>query len=189
VETRQELRETVNVELSDRTHYSKDFGIFLEAPLDHAHLTCSARFNDSLESEEDRKSQKWTTMLNPLRLLPNNSALKSTSVSYFALFRPLHDVQSRFVLSCGIVLAIAAGAPLPIIGVIFARIIDVFPPTEDEVHQRISQLLGVGKYLLPKSCSMGNFESNCIFCGHVGLGFLLGHCWRSYLQRIENSNG
>jgi hypothetical protein len=34
------------------------------------------------------------------------------------------------------------------IGVIFARIIDAFPPTEEEVHQKISQLLGVGELSL-----------------------------------------
>ncbi|PVH82159.1 ABC transporter-like protein [Cadophora sp. DSE1049] len=63
--------------------------------------------------------------------------------SYFSLFRPLQDLQSRFILVCGVVLAIAAGAPLPIIGVIFAKIIDAFPPSEEEVQHRISQLLGV----------------------------------------------
>ena len=75
-----------------------------------------------------------------------NGASKHIGASYLALFRPLQDVQSRLILFCGVVLAIAAGAPLPIIGVIFARIIDAFPPTEDEIHQRISQLLAVGKF-------------------------------------------
>ena len=67
------------------------------------------------------------------------------SASYIALFRPLQDIQSRLVLLGGILFAIAAGAPLPIIGVIFARIIDVFPPTEEEVRMRVFQLLAVGK--------------------------------------------
>jgi len=75
-----------------------------------------------------------------------NGVSQNVGTSYLALFRPLQDVQSRLILFFGIVLAIAAGAPLPIIGVIFARIIDAFPPTEDEIHQRISQLLGVGKF-------------------------------------------
>ncbi|KAF8861738.1 ABC transporter-like protein [Acephala macrosclerotiorum] len=82
-------------------------------------------------------------MLNHLRLLANKIGSKSVLSSYFALYRPLQDIQSRLILFCGIVLAIAAGAPLPIIGVIFARIIDVFPPSEDEVRDRISQLLAV----------------------------------------------
>jgi ATP-binding cassette, subfamily B (MDR/TAP), member 1 len=100
-----------------------------------------------LQSYKDGKSKKWLTMLN--RLFPSKaSTLKNTGASYFALFGPLHDVQSRLILLCGIVLAVAAGAPLPIIGVIFARIIDAFPPTEDEIHQRISQLLGVGRLSL-----------------------------------------
>jgi hypothetical protein len=97
-----------------------------------------------LESQKDGKSRRWKKMFKPKVLLPAGT-LKNTGASYFALFRPLDDIQSRFILFCGVVLAIAAGAPLPIIGVIFARIIDAFPPTEDEIHQRISQLLGVGK--------------------------------------------
>ncbi|ESZ93817.1 hypothetical protein SBOR_5812 [Sclerotinia borealis F-4128] len=63
--------------------------------------------------------------------------------SYIALFRPLEDFQSRFILFCGVVFAIAAGAPLPIIGIIFARIIDVFPPSEEEVEARVYQLVAV----------------------------------------------
>ncbi|TGO22465.1 hypothetical protein BPAE_0167g00070 [Botrytis paeoniae] len=63
--------------------------------------------------------------------------------SYVALFRPLDDLQSRFILFCGVLFAIAAGAPLPIIGIIFARIIDVFPPSEEEVVSRVYQLVAV----------------------------------------------
>lgn len=47
-------------------------------------------------------------------------------------------------VACGAVLfAIAAGVPLPIIGVIFGRLISSFPPSEDELSTRISELLGV----------------------------------------------
>lgn len=84
-------------------------------------------------------------MFNHLRPLAKKIGSKSVLSSYFALYRPLQDLQSRSILVCGIILAIAAGAPLPIIGVIFARIIDAFPPSEDEVQDRISQLLAVGK--------------------------------------------
>lgn len=88
-------------------------------------------------------------MRNPFASRPKDGGPKeTTSVSYFALYRPLKDLQSRLILACGIVLAIAAGAPLPIIGVIFARIIDSFPPTEDEVHTRIKELLAVGVCIL-----------------------------------------
>jgi len=85
-------------------------------------------------------------MIRLLRLLPKNAASKDEGASYFALFKPLQDIQSRIILFCGVVLALAAGAPLPIIGVIFARIIDHFPPSEDEVVDRISQLLVVGEF-------------------------------------------
>ncbi|TVY37428.1 Phosphatidylcholine translocator [Lachnellula subtilissima] len=80
-------------------------------------------------------------MLYPL--LPKSGAVKTKGASYFALFRPLQDVQSRLILATGVVLALAAGAPLPIIGVIFARIINHFPPSEEDVRTRIYQLLAV----------------------------------------------
>ncbi|KAG4442384.1 hypothetical protein IFR05_002162 [Cadophora sp. M221] len=94
-------------------------------------------------SEEDGRSSRWWVMLKPRRLLRKDGIFKKSGSSYFALFRPLQDLQSRFILACGIVLAIAAGSPLPVIGVIFAKIIDSFPPSEEEVQKRISQLLGV----------------------------------------------
>lgn len=86
-------------------------------------------------------------MVNDLGVLASKVVSKSAISSYFALYRPLQDVQSKVILVCGILLAIAAGAPLPIIGVIFSKIINSFPPTEDEVRTRIYQLLAVGKHL------------------------------------------
>jgi len=83
-------------------------------------------------------------MLYPL-LPPKNSTVKTKGASYFALFRPLQDFQSRLILATGVVLALAAGAPLPIIGVIFSKIINHFPPSEEDVRTRIYQLLAVGK--------------------------------------------
>lgn len=64
--------------------------------------------------------------------------------SYIALFRPINDLYSRFILVCAIFCAIAAGIPLPIIGVIFSRIINSFPPTENELTKTLSELVGVG---------------------------------------------
>jgi hypothetical protein len=109
-----------------------------------AFLPCAEKSMIPLESQKDGKTSKWKTMINHNCFLPNGG-LKRTGASYFALFRPVDDLQSKLIIVCGVVLAIVAGVPLPIIGVIFARIIDAFPPREDEVHQRISQLLGVGK--------------------------------------------
>src|ERR1700761_6821584 len=117
--------------------------------------------------------------MNSLHLLPK--AVKDIGSSYFALFRPLQDKQSRFILFCGVVLAVAAGAPLPIIGVIFARIIDAFPPTEDEVHQRISQLLGVGKLSLQCSLQLLTLEATAYFA--VTWGWAT--CWGIVGARIS----
>lgn len=100
----------------------------------------------SSDVEQGRKSNKRRMAIPSSQRLSEDSTLKKRGISYFALFRPLQDVQSRCILFAGVVLAIAAGAPLPIIGVIFARIIDAFPPTEDEIVERVYQLLAVGNY-------------------------------------------
>ncbi|RPB02034.1 P-loop containing nucleoside triphosphate hydrolase protein [Choiromyces venosus 120613-1] len=63
--------------------------------------------------------------------------------SYFSLYRPLNTWRQQTILALAIILSLAAGAPLPIIGVIFGKIINHFPPTEDELQTRIGQLLGV----------------------------------------------
>jgi ATP-binding cassette, subfamily B (MDR/TAP), member 1 len=97
--------------------------------------------------EGEGESSRWEKMLQSLHLLPKKGFWEIPGSSYVALFKPLQDVQSRFILVSGIVLAIAAGVPLPIIGVIFARIINAFPPSEDEIRTRISELLAVGKWM------------------------------------------
>ena len=63
--------------------------------------------------------------------------------SYFALFATLKHPGSRAAVTLGVVFAITAGIPLPIIGVIFGKIISGFPPSPDELQTRIEQLLGV----------------------------------------------
>jgi hypothetical protein len=143
----------------------------------------------SASSEGDSFSL-WQKMISPLCLLRKSGASKKEGASYFALFKPLQDTQSQIILFCGVVLALAAGAPLPIIGVIFARIIDNFPPSEDEVVNRISQLLAVGElHDLPKQ--IRNFtdeDSNYLLCRNMGLGILLGHRRCSNIQKLANSN-
>lgn len=61
--------------------------------------------------------------------------------SYFALYRPLDDFQSRSILILAILLSIAAGVPLPLIGVILGKIINNFPPSENELKIRLIQLM------------------------------------------------
>jgi ABC-type multidrug transport system fused ATPase/permease subunit len=62
---------------------------------------------------------------------------------YFGLFTTLHRTSDKFVAGAGAVFAVAAGIPLPIIGVIYGKVISGFPPPEDEMRVRIEQLLGV----------------------------------------------
>lgn len=63
--------------------------------------------------------------------------------SYFALYRPLKDLQSRAILVAGTILAIAAGIPLPLIGVVLGKIINNFPPSEEDLKYRLIQLMGI----------------------------------------------
>lgn len=64
--------------------------------------------------------------------------------SYFSLYRPMITVKDRFTIALGVVFAVAAGLPLPIIGIIFSRIINQFPPPEDALRTHVCQLIGVG---------------------------------------------
>lgn len=69
--------------------------------------------------------------------------LNPFKTSYFALYRPLDDTSSKLILSLGILLAIAAGTPIPLIGVILGRIINDFPPPEEELRSLIVRLMTV----------------------------------------------
>lgn len=69
--------------------------------------------------------------------------LNPFKTSYFALYRTLDDLKSRTVLVLGILLAMAAGIPLPIIGVILGRIINNFPPPADELRALLFRLMSV----------------------------------------------
>ncbi|KAM0721189.1 hypothetical protein Q7P37_003476 [Cladosporium fusiforme] len=63
--------------------------------------------------------------------------------SFLSLYRNLETTGERSTALVGVVLAAAAGVPLPIMFVIFGEIINSFPPPEDELRTRIGQLLGV----------------------------------------------
>ena len=63
--------------------------------------------------------------------------------SYFGLYATIEHTKDKALVVLGIICAIAAGVPLPIIGVIFGEIISAFPPDEEELLLRIRQLLGV----------------------------------------------
>lgn len=69
--------------------------------------------------------------------------LNPFKTSYFALYRPLKDFQSKAILVAGIILAMAAGVPLPLIGIVFGKIINSFPPPEEELKIRLTQLMAI----------------------------------------------
>jgi len=154
-------------------------------------LSCHAlqRFPMTSSSRNDGgKSTILQKILHPLR--SKGGTLKKNEYSYFSLFRPLKDTQSRIILVIGVVLALAAGAPLPIIGVIFARIIDAFPPSEEEIRTRVYELLAVGSLSRSKGWfGSTDFCSNRVLCHHVGMELLLGYCRRSDFQRPSYADG
>jgi len=69
--------------------------------------------------------------------------LNPFKTSYFTLYRQLDDFSSKVILVLGVILAILAGLPLPLIGVILGRIINNFPPTPDELKHLLYRLMMV----------------------------------------------
>ncbi|OQO10562.1 hypothetical protein B0A48_03860 [Cryoendolithus antarcticus] len=70
--------------------------------------------------------------------------LNPFKASFPSLYRSnLSDRKSKIMAILGLIAAIAAGIPLPIMFVIFGKIINAFPPTEEEIRVRITQLLSV----------------------------------------------
>lgn len=68
-------------------------------------------------------------------------SLKSSP--YFALYGRVPGKRPRTILILAIFLPAAAGVPLPVIGFLFGKIINSFPPPEDELRERLTQLIGV----------------------------------------------
>jgi ABC-type multidrug transport system fused ATPase/permease subunit len=77
------------------------------------------------------------------RLWKQSLGLNPFKGSYFGLYTVLNGHYDRIIAACGGLFAVAAGVPLPIIGVIFGKIISTFPPDEQELQTRIIQLLSV----------------------------------------------
>lgn len=113
-----------------------------------------------LEADEDllrddasvRRSMQWERQAEPsLATVPQFTGMtvirkvffRRIGSSYFALYRPLDDLGSRCLLLLGVFLAIGAGLPLPIIGVILGRIINNFPPPQDELVSLLYRLMSV----------------------------------------------
>ncbi|KAI7342934.1 multidrug resistance-like protein [Hortaea werneckii] len=69
--------------------------------------------------------------------------LNPFKTSYVGLYRLLDSWWDRSIAGVGVCCAIAAGVPLPIIALIFGHLISSFPPSENDLQDRISQLLGV----------------------------------------------
>ncbi|KAK7516648.1 leptomycin B resistance protein pmd1 [Phyllosticta citriasiana] len=79
----------------------------------------------------------------PQKVFRRISGTNPFKTSYFALFRPLKTFQDRFILFVGVCSALAAGAPLPVIGLIFGDLINTFPPTPSQLQTYVGELLGV----------------------------------------------
>lgn len=145
-------------------------GLAGTAIVDDTHSTARSRWRRDTElvSLSTTHNRTWRNEISvlPQKALRQILGLNPFKTSYIALYRPLKDFQSRAVLLCGIVSAIAAGVPLPIIGVVFGKIIDSFPPSEDELRTRIGQLLGVA-------------------CAYFVVTWLWAVCWGVVGERVS----
>jgi ATP-binding cassette subfamily B (MDR/TAP) protein 1 len=63
--------------------------------------------------------------------------------SYFTLYTQLDDAGSKAILGLGVILAVLAGLPLPLIGIVLGRIINNFPPTPEELKHLLYRLMSV----------------------------------------------
>ncbi|EME77240.1 ABC transporter, ABC-B family, MDR type [Pseudocercospora fijiensis CIRAD86] len=90
--------------------------------------------NDALTPASPRIWRTWATAF--------NGTLRHHR-TYLSLYAPLESLEEKTIALASAVLAVIAGAPLPIIGYIFSRIINEFPPSEQALHERLVQLLGV----------------------------------------------
>lgn len=61
--------------------------------------------------------------------------------SYFALYRPIKTKKDKTILVLAVVLSLAAGVPLPIIGILFGKVINGFPPDEKALNEKLTQLM------------------------------------------------
>jgi hypothetical protein len=68
-------------------------------------------------------------------------SLKSSP--YFSLYRRLQGPGQLTLLAAAVLLSAAARVPLLIIGFLFGKIINSFPPPEDELRHRLAELIGV----------------------------------------------
>ncbi|KAF2133556.1 leptomycin B resistance protein pmd1 [Dothidotthia symphoricarpi CBS 119687] len=119
--------------------------------------------NDIDDQNSIRPSSQWNRHIEPSLATVQPQAWQGTTAirqnfirqilglnpfktSYFALYRPLDDVGSRTILVLGILLAMAAGIPIPMIGLILGRIINNFPPPQDELRTLLGYLMTVAAF-------------------------------------------
>lgn len=112
----------------------------------------SSNRNNSIDShDEEREISSHTvahgkTTLRGLgrgfsKVLKHMRNLNPFRTTYTSLYRPLNTLDAYVLLALAIALGLAAGAPLPIIGFIFGKIINEFPLPPDELRVRLGQLL------------------------------------------------
>lgn len=113
-----------------------------------------------------RQLPPWELSLLSRKVLKQILGLNPFKTSYSALFRPLESFSSRCLLLAAVLLAVAAGAPLPIIGLLFGKIIDQFPPSEEELRIRLGQLMATA-------------------CAYFGLTWGWSVCWGTIGETVS----
>lgn len=74
---------------------------------------------------------------------PSIPLLKGFRPAYFKLYGLLDDIESQIILIVGIVTAIAAGVPSPLIAVVFRGVVDTFPPPDSQLDPALNEIIGI----------------------------------------------
>lgn len=92
----------------------------------------------------DRRIPATARTIRPSSLFHWRPAICSLKNSpYFWLYGSIPGARRRAILVAAILLSAAAGLPLPIIGYLFGKIINSFPPPEDELREMLLNLIKV----------------------------------------------
>lgn len=111
---------------------------------EHVGIPSHGQISDRQESILDPAHPRdWQLPVPPLsgNFHRRRLGVKMFKSSYIALYTSLEYSSDRALVGLAVVLAVAAGVPLPIIGVVFGRLISNFPPSPEDLRLRITELL------------------------------------------------
>ena len=139
--------------------------------------------------EENGEPSRWEKMLKSLHLRPKRGAWGIPGSPYIALFRPLQDVQSRFILVAGILLPLQLEFPFPSLES-FSLELSMHSHRQRRRFRAVS--LNLWALVSGHTSSLQEdltIESRSVPCGNLRMGVLLGNYRSTGLETSANSNG